>query len=80
MPFRMDITGQQVRAARALLAMTAAELAAAADVHVATVQRFETGAKPIAIVKTAIVSALERADIEFIPDGVRIKRMAEAAE
>ena len=62
----------QVRAARALLDWTQPDLAAAADIALATLKRFEIGhSKPIKTVKTAIVRALEAEGIEFLKDRKR---------
>jgi len=77
-----EITGAQIRAARALIRWSAKELAKAAGIGVATVSRAEvedgttslTGAN-----LAAIRLALEAAGIEFIPEngggvGVRFKK------
>jgi transcriptional regulator with XRE-family HTH domain len=76
---RMEILGWQIRAARAALNWSAADLAAASGVSAATVQRIEAGATTINSVKTAIVLALERAEIEFVPSGIKLGRPNEAA-
>jgi len=63
-----QVSQEQVRAARALLDWTQVDLAAAANIALPTVKRFETGVRvPIPVVKAAIVRALEDAGIEFIP-------------
>lgn len=66
----MEITGLQIRAARVLLGWKATELADAAGVHVATVQRFETGATVIPAVRYAIVQAMQDEGVEFPQHGV----------
>ncbi|WP_082499507.1 helix-turn-helix domain-containing protein [Rhizobium sp. Leaf391] len=79
-----EITGAQIRAARALIRWSAKDLAKRAGVGVATVSRAEiedgttslTGANV-----TAIRSALESGGVEFIPEngsgaGVRLKKQA----
>ena len=70
----MDITSDQMRAARALLRLEQAELARRAGVSVVTVRRLETinGSERItAVTFDGIRHALEQAGAEFIPDGVR---------
>ncbi|MEI9981934.1 MAG: XRE family transcriptional regulator [Aliidongia sp.] len=70
----MDITPDQIRAARALLRLEQAELARRAHVSVMTIRRLE-GAEGRGRVTPPIVQgvrrALEQAGAEFIPDGVR---------
>ena len=76
------ITGAQIRAARALLGWSAAELAKAAVVGVATVRRAESvDAAPsmTAANNIAIRRRLEAAGVQFIPQngggpGVRLKK------
>ena len=73
----MDVTPDQIRAARALLHLEQAELARRAHISVVTVRRLEaTGhRKRVAPVTLAGVrQALEQAGAEFIPDGVRRRR------
>ena len=75
------ITGAQIRAARAALRLTSADLAERAAVGIQTVKRFEvTDGVPAGRTSTlaAIKSALERAGIEFVgsPEdcpGIRLK-------
>ena len=75
------ISGLQIRAARALLKLSAAELAAKAGVSISSVKRFEQfDGLPSGNMKTisAIHDAFVRAGIEFLgtPDenpGVRLK-------
>ncbi len=76
------IISQQIRAARQLLRITAAKLAALSGVSVATIRRYElmTGV-PSGNAKAveAIQKALEKAGVEFVgsPDdrpGVRLKK------
>jgi hypothetical protein len=77
----MKITGAQIRAARAFLHWTVAELATAADVGVSTIQKVEdvdgeprvaptlqwrSDARDEALTK--IRSALEKAGITFLPE------------
>ncbi|WP_109672826.1 helix-turn-helix domain-containing protein [Mesorhizobium loti] len=77
-----DITGAQMRAARALLRWSAKDLADAASLGVATVRRAESddGIPSITSAnRKAIRTALEAAGIEFIPEngggpGVRLAR------
>lgn len=74
------IASEQIRAARALLRMTAADLAIRSGVGLATIKRLEAGdGVPPAHAKTLdeLTKALESAGIEFIgtPDdnpGVRL--------
>jgi DNA-binding transcriptional regulator YiaG len=67
-------TGDQVRAARALIKMEAKELAELADVSTATLRRFEGGAKIHRKALRDILLALEAKGIEFIGlRGVQLK-------
>ena len=75
------ITGDQIRAARALLKWSAADLAEASGIGIATVRRLEVmDGVPSGQVRvlTALREALEEGGVEFIgtPDhqpGVRLK-------
>ncbi|WP_115422072.1 MULTISPECIES: helix-turn-helix domain-containing protein [Sinorhizobium/Ensifer group] len=77
-----EITGAQIRAARALLRWSAKELAKAAGVGVATVSRAEVEDGTTSLTNanlTAIRRAFEVAGIEFIDEngggvGVRFKK------
>jgi len=75
----MNITPEQIRAARALLRLEQADLAQQARVSVVTIRRLE-GADRDQRVKPATLEAvrqvLEQAGAEFIPDGVRRRRTA----
>jgi transcriptional regulator with XRE-family HTH domain len=76
-----EITGAQIRAARALIRWSAKELAKAAGVGVATVSRAEVEDGTTSLTSAnlkAIRLALETAGIQFIPEngggvGVRLK-------
>lgn len=78
------ISGAQIRAARALLGMSATELSERADVGWSTVQRFESAdGVPISKAGTLdrIQETLEEAGITFVGDplaspGVQLKRRA----
>ena len=78
---RFAITGNQVRAARALLTCTREQLSALSGVPMRTLSRFEEGeglARPATI--AAIRAALEAAGVEFIAEngggaGVRLLRV-----
>lgn len=75
------ITSSQLRAARALLKITALDLASISGVGISTIKRFELSeGVPSGNIKTidSLKKALEKAGIEFIgsPDdrpGVRLK-------
>ncbi len=75
------ITSSQLRAARALLKITAIDLASISGIGVSTIKRFELSeGVPSGNIKTidSIKKALEKAGIEFLgtPDdrpGVRLK-------
>ena len=79
------ITPGQIRAARALLKISAQELADAASVGVATLRRAENDDSDIEITPAnanAIRTALEDYGIEFIPEngggsGVRLRERSE---
>jgi transcriptional regulator with XRE-family HTH domain len=63
-----EISIAQIRAARALLDWTQADLATSAKIALPTVKRYETGTRtPIPAIMVAIRRALEDAGIEFIP-------------
>lgn len=68
------MTGQQCRMARAALGMGVRELAKLAKVATGTVTRLEAGEdlKPRTV--EAIRAALEKKGIEFIADGVRVRK------
>ncbi|GEP07716.1 transcriptional regulator [Methylobacterium oxalidis] len=78
---RVQLTGAQIRAARALLRWSAEELASAAQLGVATIRRAEAKDGPVSATPVnvqAIRSALERAGIDFLPEngagaGVRFR-------
>jgi transcriptional regulator with XRE-family HTH domain len=75
------ITSSQLRAARALLKITAIDLASISGIGISTIKRFELSeGVPSGNIKTidSLKKALEKAGIEFIgsPDdrpGVRLK-------
>ena len=76
----MEITPEQIRAARALLRLEQTELARRAHVSVVTVRRLEgvDGRKRVTpVTLDGVRHALEQAGAEFIPDGVRHRRAAE---
>jgi transcriptional regulator with XRE-family HTH domain len=73
----MQITSDQLRAARALLRLDQAELARRAHVSVVTIRRLEGAAvsKPVsAEVLDSVRTALEQAGAAFIPNGVQTRR------
>lgn len=75
----MEITPEQIRAARALLRLEQGELAERAHVSVVTIRRLEReqGSERVAPGTLAGVrKALEEAGAEFIPEGVRRRRTA----
>jgi transcriptional regulator with XRE-family HTH domain len=76
----MEITPEQIRAARALLRLGQAELAEKAHVSVVTIRRLEgpTGLDRVSRPSLdGIRKALEQAGAEFIPFGVR-RRIADS--
>jgi transcriptional regulator with XRE-family HTH domain len=75
----MDITPEQIRAARALLQLGQAELAARAHVSVVTIRRLERGQDSERVAPNTVAGVrdvLEKAGAEFIPDGVRRRPIA----
>lgn len=77
------ITSDQIRAARALLALDQTEVARRAHVSVATLRRVEGGGeKPKASMRAvkSIQHALEAAGAEFIDNGVRRRRRRRTPE
>ncbi|TGR15128.1 XRE family transcriptional regulator [Mesorhizobium sp. M4B.F.Ca.ET.190.01.1.1] len=77
---KKDILPQQLRAARALIDWTREDLARASGLTVRTLARIESSqSAPRETTLQALVSALEAAGIEFIPEngggpGVRLSR------
>lgn len=71
---------KHIRAARALLGWSAERLAAEVGVSLRTIQRFENGQDLLPIVSNAIMTSLALNGVEFIPGGVRLREMGEAAE
>ncbi len=70
----MQVTSEQLRAARALLRIEQADLARRARVSVVTIRRLEGAAasKPVsAEARDSVRSALEEAGAAFIPNGVQ---------
>ena len=70
----MEITPEQIRAARALLRMEQAELARRAQVPVVTVCRMEAagdGPRSSQTTRDGVRQALEQAGAEFMEGGVR---------
>lgn len=65
------ITPDQCRAARILAGVSAAELAAQADVGIATIKRFESGQPVQAATIEAVVAAFTSLGIAFIAAGGR---------
>jgi DNA-binding transcriptional regulator YiaG len=66
-----SVSGRQIAAARTLLAMGQADLAAAASISVPTLKRMEASEGPatgMANNVRAVVAALEAAGLEFIPE------------
>jgi transcriptional regulator with XRE-family HTH domain len=73
----MEVSSDQLRAARALLRLEQTEVAKCADVSVVTLRRLEGGsAQPSSATVNSVRAALERAGAEFIPDGVRRRQVA----
>jgi transcriptional regulator with XRE-family HTH domain len=73
----MEISPEQIRAARALLRLEQAELAKRAGASVVTVRRLESarGRERVApSILGKVRTVLEQAGAEFIPDGVRRRR------
>lgn len=76
------ISIRQMKAARALLAWSQGELAAASGISEPTIARLESTDGPVggrAETAQALVAALEKAGVEFIPEngggaGVRMKK------
>jgi transcriptional regulator with XRE-family HTH domain len=72
----MEITPEQIRAARALLRLEQAELAARAGISVVTIRRIEGSAGNARVAPATldgVRQVLEQAGAEFIPDGVRLR-------
>jgi transcriptional regulator with XRE-family HTH domain len=75
----MEITPEQIRAARALLRLEQAELAQRAHVSVVTIRRLEAvdgSGRVTPMTVEGIRQVLEQAGAEFIPDGVRRRQAA----
>lgn len=66
----MAIRSAQIKAARALIGMTADQLADASGVHVSTIRRIETDvSKGSPLATRALQAALEAAGVEFTARG-----------
>lgn len=68
----MSVTGSQIAAARALIRMSQADLAAAAGVSVPTLGRMETSEGPASGLRNnvlAVKRALEAAGVVFMAEG-----------
>ena len=77
----MQVTPDQIRAARALLHLEQAELAERAKVSIVTVRRLETkqsGERVAPATLARVLAALEHAGAEFIPGGIRRRPVARA--
>jgi transcriptional regulator with XRE-family HTH domain len=75
----MEITPEQIRAARALLRLEQAELAERAHVSVVTIRRLERARGSARVAPGTLKrvrEVLEQAGAEFVPDGVRRRRAA----
>ena len=73
------ITAEQIRAARALLRMEQDELARRAGLSVTTIRRLEAARGGYAVAEATaeeVRMALQEAGVEFIHDGVFLKRKA----
>ena len=76
------MTGEQLRAARAIVRMEQADLAQAAKLSVDTIKRLERSVGQVSanvLTVNAITHALESAGVEFIPEngggpGVRLRQ------
>ncbi|WP_202910769.1 helix-turn-helix domain-containing protein [Teichococcus vastitatis] len=68
----MMLTGEQLRAARAMLQWRASDLAEKAGVNLSTILRAEKANGPVSMMpanERAIRATLEAAGIRFLPDG-----------
>ncbi len=76
------ITAEQIKAARALLRMEQDELARRASVSITTIRRLEATGDAAVAEATAhsVQTALQEAGVEFIVDGVCLKRNAANAD
>ncbi len=75
----MNVTPDQIRAARTLLRVEQAELARRAHVSIVTIRRLEAVDGTTRVTPTTLSgvrAVLEQAGAEFIPDGVRRRRVA----
>jgi len=74
-------TPEQIKAARALLRMEQEELARRAGVSVTTIRRLEAADREYAVAEdtaAGVQNALQEAGVEFIHDGVCLKRKEDA--
>lgn len=77
----MTATPEQIKAARALLRMEQEELARRAGVSVTTIRRLEAVDREYAVAEetaAGVQNALQEAGVEFIHDGVCLKRKEDA--
>jgi transcriptional regulator with XRE-family HTH domain len=76
----MEISGRQIKAARALLGIQMAEVAKRTGLSRPPVIRLEQGLGVQTRTLASVVELLEGMGVEFIPGGVRLREMGEAAE
>lgn len=73
-----DVTGAQIKAARALVGWShAQQLADAARVSLVTVRRFEEGGRGSNLAKMSMVEALQEAGVVFFDRGVALRSAAD---
>ena len=70
------MNGNQIKAARSLLAWSQADLASASGLSIPTVKRAEgnSAINASAEATATIQASLEAAGVEFIPSGVRLRK------
>jgi transcriptional regulator with XRE-family HTH domain len=73
---KRDISGAQLRAARALLNLSMDDVARLAGVHKNTVFRLENDGQSYSHAAASIVRALEEAGVEFTLTGVQVQKSA----
>lgn len=71
----MEITAAQIRAARALLGWSLADLSKASGVSHMSAVRFDNEPGKIGnLVRNAIMAAFQRSGIEFVPGGAKLEQ------
>lgn len=76
----MKITGAQIRAARALLGVQIRDVSKKTMISTGALVRVERDSRVHDRTRAVVRELLEQLGVEFIPGGVRLREMGDAAE